>query len=130
MKEPDENTHTSEPEDEENETELSRREGGGLEQTQTALSHVQPSDFSVEPHSSPGEGGSPLEGNADRPEAGAGNSTSIHCTLKSTGAQYTNTPGHISKVSICNGKRALGTINAKTKYSFLSLLLFINQPNF
>ncbi|XP_028285078.1 zinc finger protein 16-like [Parambassis ranga] len=69
MKEPDENTQTGEPEDEENEAELSRREGR-LEQTQTPLSHVQPSDFSVEPQSSPGEGGSPLEGNADRPEAG------------------------------------------------------------
>lgn len=64
MKEPEcENTPTCETEDDE-EDESSRREGGGL--VQTRLSHVQSSEFSMEPQSSPGEG----EGNADRPTAG------------------------------------------------------------
>lgn len=40
--------------------------GGGV----LELSHVQPPDFSMEPHSSPGEGGSSLEGHTDGPEAG------------------------------------------------------------
>ncbi len=70
MKEPEcENTPTGETEDDEKD-ESSRREGGGLEQAQAPLSHIQPSEFSMEPQSSPGEGGSPLEGNADRPAAG------------------------------------------------------------
>lgn len=60
---------TGETEDEDEE-ESSRREGSGLEQAQTPLSHVQPSEFSMEPQSSPGEGGSPLEGNTDRAAAG------------------------------------------------------------
>ncbi|XP_029310929.1 zinc finger protein 16-like isoform X1 [Cottoperca gobio] len=73
MKEPEcETTPTGETEDEEDdeEDESPRREGGGLEQAQTPLSHVQPSEFSMEPQSSSGEGGSPLEGNTDRPVAG------------------------------------------------------------
>ncbi|XP_037615308.1 zinc finger protein 16-like [Sebastes umbrosus] len=67
-----ENTPTGETEDEEDEEEdeSPRREGGGLEQAQAPLSHVQPSEFSMEPRSSPGERGSPLEGNTDRPVAG------------------------------------------------------------
>ncbi|XP_029310930.1 zinc finger protein 16-like isoform X2 [Cottoperca gobio] len=72
MKEPEcETTPTGETEDEEDdeEDESPRREGGGLEQAQTPLSHVQPSEFSMEPQSSSGEGGSPLEGNTDRPVA-------------------------------------------------------------
>ncbi|XP_042256811.1 zinc finger protein 16-like [Thunnus maccoyii] len=75
MKEPEsDNTPTGETEEEEDdddEDESSRREGGGgLDQTQAPLSHVQAPDFSMEPQSSPGEGGSPLEGSTDRPEAG------------------------------------------------------------
>ncbi|XP_049424778.1 uncharacterized protein LOC125884064 isoform X1 [Epinephelus fuscoguttatus] len=50
------------------EDELPRREGGGLEQAQAP--HIQPSEFSMEPQSSPGEGGSPLDGSTDRPVAG------------------------------------------------------------
>ncbi|XP_040886637.1 zinc finger protein 16-like [Toxotes jaculatrix] len=70
MKEPEcENTLTGET-DNDDEDELSRREVGGLDQAHVALSHVQPPDFSMEPQSSSGEGGSPLEGNTDRPEAG------------------------------------------------------------
>lgn len=70
MKEPEcEEPPTCETEDDD-EDESSRREGGGLEQAQAPLSHVQPSDFSMEPQSSPGEGGSPLEGSTDRPVAG------------------------------------------------------------
>lgn len=65
-----ENTRTGETEDDENEDESSRREEGGLEQAQAPLSHVQPPEFSMEPQSSPGEGGSPLEGSTDRPEGG------------------------------------------------------------
>ncbi|XP_070786210.1 zinc finger protein 16-like isoform X2 [Enoplosus armatus] len=59
-----------EDEDDGEDGESSRREGGGLEAAQAPLSHVQTSEFSMEPQSSPGEGGSPLEGNADRPAAG------------------------------------------------------------
>eukprot|EP00064_Thunnus_orientalis_P021554 superscaffoldBa00006611_g21719 len=74
MKEPEsDNTPTGETEEEEeddDEDESLRREGGGLDQTQAPLSHVQAPDFSMEPQSSPGEGGSPLEGSTDRPEAG------------------------------------------------------------
>lgn len=70
MKEPEcENTVTGET-DNDDEDESSRREGGGLDQAQVPLSHVQPPDFSMEPQSSSGEGGSPLKGNTDRPEAG------------------------------------------------------------
>lgn len=69
MKEPEcENTATAEIEDND-ERESSRREEDGLDQTEVPLSHVQP-DFSMDAQSSPGEGGSPLEGNIDRPEAG------------------------------------------------------------
>ncbi|KAK2852092.1 hypothetical protein Q5P01_008368 [Channa striata] len=69
MKEPEgENTSTGETE-EDDENESSRREEAGLDQAQVTLSHVQ-SEFSMEPQSSPGEGGSPLEGSAERPEAG------------------------------------------------------------
>ncbi|XP_023279568.1 zinc finger protein 275-like [Seriola lalandi dorsalis] len=70
MKEPEcENALTAET-DNEDEDESSRREGSGLDQNQVPLPHVQPPDFSIEPQSSSAEGGSPLEGNADRPEAG------------------------------------------------------------
>ncbi|KAI3376692.1 hypothetical protein L3Q82_017117 [Scortum barcoo] len=70
MKEPEcENTATGETEDDEKD-ESTRREGGGLEQAQAPLSHIQPSEFSMEPQSSPGEGGSPLEGNTDRSATG------------------------------------------------------------
>ncbi|KAF3836724.1 hypothetical protein F7725_004188, partial [Dissostichus mawsoni] len=58
-----------EEEEEEEQDESSRREGGGLEQAPTPLSHVPPSEFSMGPQSSPGEGGSPLEGHTDRPVA-------------------------------------------------------------
>ncbi|XP_076581611.1 zinc finger protein 16-like [Chaetodon auriga] len=64
MKEPEcENTPICDTEDDD-EGESSRRDGGGL--TQTRLSHVQPSEFSMESQSSPGEG----KGNTDRPTAG------------------------------------------------------------
>ncbi|CAK6976511.1 zinc finger protein 16-like [Scomber scombrus] len=66
------NTPTGETEEDDevdDEDESSRREGG-LDQTQAPLSQIQPPDFSMEPQSSPGEGGSPLEGSTDRPEAG------------------------------------------------------------
>nr|XP_020450611.1 zinc finger protein 3 homolog [Monopterus albus] len=70
MKEPEgENTPTSETEDD-NKHESSRREEGDLDQAQVPLPHTHPPDFSMEPQSSPGEGGSPLEGSTDRPEAG------------------------------------------------------------
>ncbi|KAE8278808.1 hypothetical protein D5F01_LYC22383 [Larimichthys crocea] len=70
MKEPEcVNTSTSDSEDED-EDESVRREEGGLEKAQAPLSHVQPSEFSMEHQSSPGEGGSPLEGNTDRPATG------------------------------------------------------------
>ncbi|KAI4787252.1 hypothetical protein KUCAC02_036592 [Chaenocephalus aceratus] len=69
-----ENPPTGETEDEEEEEEeqdeSSRREAGGLEQAPTPLSHVPTSEFSMGPQSSPGEGGSPLEGHTDGPVAG------------------------------------------------------------
>ncbi|KAF3697463.1 Zinc finger protein 397 Zinc finger and SCAN domain-containing protein 15 Zinc finger protein 47 [Channa argus] len=69
MKEPEcENTSTGETEDDD-ENKSSRREEGGLDQAQVTMSHVQ-SEFSLEPQSSPGKEGSPLEGNTDRPAAG------------------------------------------------------------
>lgn len=40
-----------------------------IEEAGDPLSHVQ-SDFSMDTQSSPGEGGSPLESNTERPEAG------------------------------------------------------------
>ncbi|XP_054457316.1 zinc finger protein 16-like [Anoplopoma fimbria] len=74
MKEPEcEDTPTGETEDDEDDDEgdvSPRREGGGLEQDQVPMSNVQPSEFSIETQSSPGEGGSPLDGNTDRPVAG------------------------------------------------------------
>ncbi|XP_071782221.1 zinc finger protein 16-like [Centroberyx gerrardi] len=57
-------------ETEESENESSAKEGDGLDQAQAPLSHVQPPEFSMEPQGSPGEGGSPMEGNADRLETG------------------------------------------------------------
>ncbi|KAM8746857.1 zinc finger protein 16-like isoform 2-T2 [Acanthopagrus schlegelii] len=70
MKEPEcENAPTDETEDDD-EDGTSRREGGGLEQVEAPLPHDQPSEFSIEPQSSPGEEGSPLEGNTDRLAAG------------------------------------------------------------
>lgn len=72
MKEPEcESTPTAEADDEDNndvEHELSRRDEGGLEQAQAPLSHVVPSEFSMDPQRSPGE--SSLEGNTDRPATG------------------------------------------------------------
>ncbi|XP_069576844.1 zinc finger protein 16-like [Brachyistius frenatus] len=65
-----ENTRAGETEDEENEDESSGIEGGALEQVQAPVSQVQPPEYSMEPQSSPGEGGSSLEGSANRPEAG------------------------------------------------------------
>lgn len=62
-----ENNPTAETEDDEHES--SRREEEGLDQAEGPLSHVQP-DFSMDTQSSPGEGGSPLESNTERPEAG------------------------------------------------------------
>uniref|UniRef100_A0A8C3AN93 Zinc finger protein 16 like n=1 Tax=Cyclopterus lumpus TaxID=8103 RepID=A0A8C3AN93_CYCLU len=76
MKEPEcEDTPTGdeeeEEEDDDDEGDVSpKRERGGLEQAQAPLPHVQPSEFSMETQSSPGEGGSPLEGNTNRPVAG------------------------------------------------------------
>lgn len=72
MKEPEcQNAPTDEAEDGD-EDESSITEGGGMDQTQTQtpLSHVPAPEFSMEPPHSPGEGGSPVEGNPDRPEAG------------------------------------------------------------
>uniref|UniRef100_UPI0037E74B1C zinc finger protein 16-like n=1 Tax=Semicossyphus pulcher TaxID=241346 RepID=UPI0037E74B1C len=82
MKEP-EGENNTETEDEEDEEESSRREEGGLDQVQDPLSQVQPAEFSMEPHSSPGEGGSPVEEGAERPE---------------TGPQF---PGHTYICSLC-----------------------------
>ncbi|KAM4536428.1 zinc finger protein 16-like [Odontesthes bonariensis] len=71
LKEPDGgNTQPSEMKDSKDEDESPRRDGTGLEQIQASLSRVQPSEFSMEPQSSPGEEGSPLGGNTDTPEAG------------------------------------------------------------
>lgn len=72
IKEPEcESTPTGEADDDDDddEDESSRREGSGLEQVQAqlSLSHVHPSEFSMDPQSSPGEGESSLEG---RPAAG------------------------------------------------------------
>uniref|UniRef100_A0A667Z6F8 Zinc finger protein 16 like n=1 Tax=Myripristis murdjan TaxID=586833 RepID=A0A667Z6F8_9TELE len=55
-------------ENEQGENESSAREGDAMDQAH--LSHVQPPEFSMEPESPPGEGGSPAEGNADRLETG------------------------------------------------------------
>lgn len=70
MKEPQcEDTPTGEEDEDDDEGGVSpRREAGGLEPAPPP--HIQPSEFSMEPRSSPGEGGSPLEGSADRPVAG------------------------------------------------------------
>ncbi|XP_071334260.1 zinc finger protein 16-like [Trachinotus anak] len=84
MKEPEcENALTAET-DNEDEDESSGREGGGLDQAQVPLSHVQPSDFSMDPQSSSAEGGSPLEANADRPEAGQFPGHTYICSLCGT----------------------------------------------
>lgn len=64
-----ESTPTDEAEDDDEDESL-KREANELEQPQAPLSHVQPSEFSMEPQSSPGEGESPLEGNMHRPAAG------------------------------------------------------------
>ncbi|XP_047446923.1 zinc finger protein 16-like [Mugil cephalus] len=70
-KEPEcENHQSGDTEDDDNEDESSRREAEELEDAQAPLSIGQPSEFSMEAPSSPEEGGSSLEGNADRPEAG------------------------------------------------------------
>ncbi|KAK9524433.1 hypothetical protein VZT92_016828 [Zoarces viviparus] len=78
MKEPEcEDIPTGEMEEEDDEEEDEEEEEGDVSPRRTAgeleqapLSHVQPSEFSMGPQSSPGEGGSPLEGNTDRPVAG------------------------------------------------------------
>lgn len=70
MKEPEcENIPTDETEDDDDD-ETSRREERGLEHVEAPLPHDQHSEFSIEPQSSPGEEGSPLEGNTDRLVAG------------------------------------------------------------
>ncbi|KAM9836467.1 zinc finger protein 16-like [Aulostomus maculatus] len=91
MKEPEcENTPTGEMRDDDDDDdddddiqEESGRAGGGLDQAHAPLAHVQPPDFSIEQQSSPGEGGSPLEGSNDQPE---------------TGQQF---PGHTYICSLC-----------------------------
>ncbi|XP_062240305.1 zinc finger protein 16-like [Platichthys flesus] len=71
MKDPDcDNTLTGETDDDDDEDETLRREGDGLDQDQVPLSHVQPSDFTGEPLSSSGDGGSPLDSSTVKPEAG------------------------------------------------------------
>lgn len=59
-----------EDDDDDGDDNSSRREGDGLEQAHAPLSHIQPSDFSMDPQNSPGEGESPLKGNTDRPATG------------------------------------------------------------
>lgn len=57
--------------EEDEEDELSPRQSSGMETAQAQLSDVPPSEFSMEPPSSPGEEeGGPLEGPTDRPVAG------------------------------------------------------------
>lgn len=75
MKEPEcESTPADEADDDDDEDDgddnSSRREGDGLEQAHAPLSHIQPSDFSMDVQNSPGEGESPLKGNTDRPATG------------------------------------------------------------
>lgn len=71
MKEPEcESPPTGETEEDDDEDELTGREGMGLEPAQAALPHMQMSEFSMEPQGSPGEGGSPLEGHTDKATAG------------------------------------------------------------
>lgn len=82
MKEPEcESALTTETDnDEDEEDEASGRDVGGAagggggaglqDQAQVPLSHVQAPEFSMDPQRSSAEGGSPLEGNADRPETG------------------------------------------------------------
>ncbi|KAL6118874.1 uncharacterized protein ACO6RY_03576 [Pungitius sinensis] len=66
-----EDTPTGETEDDDEDDDEGnvspRREG---DQAQAPQSHVQPDEFRLEPQSSAGEGGSPLEGSTDRPVAG------------------------------------------------------------
>lgn len=64
-----ENTPTAETEDEDEEDDEDvslSKEGDEL----AHLAHVPPSEFSMEPKRSPGEGESPLEASADRSTAG------------------------------------------------------------
>ncbi|KAG7231564.1 hypothetical protein INR49_011552 [Caranx melampygus] len=97
MKEPEcENALTAETdndEDEDEEDESSGRDGGGgggggggglQDQAQVPLSHVQAPEFSMEPQRSSAEGGSPMEGNSDRPEAGPFPSHTYICSLCGT----------------------------------------------
>nr|XP_057923988.1 zinc finger protein 16-like [Doryrhamphus excisus] len=53
-------------------TEVDEDEKGSsrLEQTPARFSHIQTADFSMVPHTSPGEGDSPLQGNTGRPQTG------------------------------------------------------------
>lgn len=57
-------------EDEDDDKHLLRQEGSRLVQNQGPLSNVQQPEFSMEPPSSPGDAGSPLEGSLDRQEPG------------------------------------------------------------
>lgn len=59
-------------EDEDDDKHLLRQEGSRLVQNQGPLSNVQQPEFSMEPPSSPGDAGSPLEGSLDRQEPGEG----------------------------------------------------------
>ncbi|XP_034532318.1 zinc finger protein 16-like [Notolabrus celidotus] len=70
MKESDCENPVTEEEDDEDEEESSRTDGGGLDPDQDPLSQVQPAEFSMEEHSSPGGSGSPEEGGAERPAGG------------------------------------------------------------
>lgn len=71
LKEPaKENVQHSDVEDDENDDELSGAGGGGPEQIQASVSHVQPAEFSMASQSSPGHTGSPLEGTAEPPDSG------------------------------------------------------------
>lgn len=56
--------------EDEDEDESSTRSEVMLEHTHNQLSHAHAPEFSMEPGSSPGGEGSPLEGSTDRPEAG------------------------------------------------------------
>ncbi|XP_024143620.1 zinc finger protein 16-like isoform X2 [Oryzias melastigma] len=72
LKEPaKENVQHSDVEDDENDDELSGAGGGGPEQIQASVSHVQPAEFSMASQSSPGHTGSPLEGTAEPPDSDA-----------------------------------------------------------
>ncbi|KAM3857327.1 zinc finger protein 16-like [Diretmus argenteus] len=74
MREPKcESAPTEETEEGEDGSPSSKREGDGMDQDQAQEPlppHIQPPEFSMEPRGSPGDGGSPMEANADRLETG------------------------------------------------------------